>query len=192
MILIYLVWAYNPDDNDRIYITQFWKAVNHYDKLLTDKPTMFIGYFNSNVIWDYKKHKLGNHAGLVKMLEDKGICSNYYIHHKQSQGKEQHPTFYMYQHKDKAYHIDYCFVSNDMIEKLQSVEVGIMTLGQNIATMFLLMLRLKIISIPHTLFLCSHQQHCSTKNLATDDGIITHSLHAIAVIIIKSRRLSCF
>ena len=30
----------------------------------------------------------------------------------------------MYRHIDKAYHIDYCFVSDDMIEKLQSVEVG--------------------------------------------------------------------
>jgi len=30
----------------------------------------------------------------------------------------------MYRHKDKPYHIDYCFVSGDMIEKLKSVEIG--------------------------------------------------------------------
>jgi exodeoxyribonuclease III len=30
----------------------------------------------------------------------------------------------MYRHKDKPYHIDYCFVSTDMIEKLKSVEIG--------------------------------------------------------------------
>ncbi len=121
---LFLVWAYNPTDNEGRYITQVWKAIIHYDKLLTNKPTMFIGDFNSNVIWDYKKHKLGNHAGVVKMLEDKGISSTYHVHHKQVQGKEEHPTFYMYRHKDKAYHIDYCFVSADMMEKLQSVEVG--------------------------------------------------------------------
>jgi exonuclease III len=121
---LFLVWAYNPTDKDGRYITQVWKAITYYDKLLTDKPTMFIGDFNSNVIWDYKKHKLGNHAGVVKMLENKGICSTYHVHHKQAQGREEHPTFYMYRHKDKAYHIDYCFVSADMIEKLQSVEVG--------------------------------------------------------------------
>ncbi len=121
---LFLVWAYNPHDKDGKYITQVWKAIIHYDKLLEAKPTMFIGDFNSNVIWDYKKHRLGNHAGVVKMLEDKGICSTYHIHHKQTQGKEEHPTFYMYRHKDKPYHIDYCFVSADMVEKLQSVEVG--------------------------------------------------------------------
>jgi hypothetical protein len=30
----------------------------------------------------------------------------------------------MYRHKDKPYHIDYCFVSADMAGKLRSVEVG--------------------------------------------------------------------
>ncbi len=30
----------------------------------------------------------------------------------------------MYRHKDKPYHSDYCFVSSDMLEKLQSVDIG--------------------------------------------------------------------
>ena len=121
---LFLIWAYNPDDKDGKYITQVWKAIIHYDEMLTDKPTMLIGDFNSNTIWDYKKHRLSNHSSVVKQLESKGIFSTYHLHHKQLQGAEKHPTFYMYRHKDKAYHIDYCFVSVDMIEKLHSVEVG--------------------------------------------------------------------
>ena len=121
---LFLIWAYNPDDKDGKYITQVWKAIIHYDEMLTGKPTMLIGDFNSNTIWDYKKHRLSNHSSVVKQLESKGIFSTYHLHHKQLQGAEKHPTFYMYRHKDKAYHIDYCFVSVDMIEKLQSVEVG--------------------------------------------------------------------
>ena len=35
-----------------------------------------------------------------------------------------HPTLYMYRKKDKPYHIDYCFVSADLAEKLESVEIG--------------------------------------------------------------------
>jgi len=31
---------------------------------------------------------------------------------------------FMYRHKDKSYHIDYCFASADLIKKLISVEVG--------------------------------------------------------------------
>lgn len=61
---------------------------------------------------------------MVEALEEKGIFSTYHLHHKQIQGKEQHPTYYMYRHRDKPYHIDYCFTSTDMIEQLKSVEIG--------------------------------------------------------------------
>ena len=121
---LFLIWAYNRDDIDGRYITQVWKAITYYDELLTDKPTMFIGDFNSNTIWDNKKHRLGSHSAVVKQLEDKEIFSTYHTHHKQKQGAEQHPTFYMYRHKNKPYHIDYCFVSKDLLDKLQSVDVG--------------------------------------------------------------------
>ena len=121
---LFLIWAYNPTDKDGKYITQVWKAIIHYDDLLTDKTTMLIGDFNSNTIWDYKKHRLSNHSMVIKQLEGKNIFSTYHLHHKQTQGKEEHPTFYMYRHKDKPYHIDYCFASTDMLKKLQLVEVG--------------------------------------------------------------------
>jgi exonuclease III len=61
---------------------------------------------------------------VVKMLEKKGIVSLYHFYFNQTQGMEQHPTFYMYRHKNKAYHIDYCFVSNEIINKLNSFEIG--------------------------------------------------------------------
>ncbi len=32
---------------------------------------MFIGDFNSNTIWDNKKHRLGSHSSVVKQLENK-------------------------------------------------------------------------------------------------------------------------
>jgi len=121
---LFLIWAYNPNDMDGRYITQVWKAITYYDELLTKKPTMFIGDFNSNTIWDYKKHKLGSHSAVVKQLENKGIFSTYHTYHNQTQGIEQHPTFYMYRNKNKPYHIDYCFVSKELLDKVSSVEIG--------------------------------------------------------------------
>ncbi len=120
---LFAIWANNPADRDGQYIEQVWKALHHYDTLLTSTKTMLVGDFNSNKIWD-KKHRESNHSNVVKLLEDKGIFSSYHLHHKQAQGTEEHPTLYMYRHKDKPYHIDYCFVSADMAEKLQSVEIG--------------------------------------------------------------------
>jgi exodeoxyribonuclease-3 len=121
---LFLIWAYNPDDRDGRYITRVWKAIQHYDELLTNKLAILIGDFNSNTIWDYKKHRLGSHSSVVNQLESKGIVSCYHLHHNQIQGKEQHPTYYMYRHKNKPYHIDYCFVSTEMIKQLKSMEVG--------------------------------------------------------------------
>ena len=120
---LYAIWANNPGDPDGQYVEQMWKAIQHYDKKLRNKQTILIGDFNSNSIWD-RKYRAGNHSNVVKRLEEKGILSCYHLHHKQIQGKEEHPTFYLYKHKDKPYHIDYCFASTDMTDKIRSVEIG--------------------------------------------------------------------
>jgi len=120
---LFAIWANNPADHDGPYITQVWKAIHHYDSFLTNRRTILIGDFNSNTIWD-KPRREGNHSTVVKYLEKKGIHSLYHKFFKQAQGKEQHPTLYMYRHKNKGYHIDYCFASQDLVKKLNSVEVG--------------------------------------------------------------------
>ena len=120
---LFAIWANNPTDGDGQYIEQVWKAVQHYSALLNDTKTILVGDFNSNTIWD-RKHKQSNHSNVVKLLEDRGIFSTYHIYHKQTQGAEQHPTLYMYRHRDKPYHIDYCFASKDLLNKLSSVEIG--------------------------------------------------------------------
>ena len=120
---LFAIWANNPQDPDGQYITQIWKAIKHYDSLLTVKRTVLIGDFNSNTIWD-RKRRMSNHSNVVQLLADKGIFSTYHLYHKQIQGGEKHPTLYLYRHKDKPYHIDYCFASADLMEKLQSVEIG--------------------------------------------------------------------
>jgi len=120
---LFAIWANNPDDPDGAYIEQVWKAIHYYDKKITKKRTVLAGDFNSNAIWD-KKYRNGNHSHVVTHLEQKGIYSVYHLHHKQKQGKELHPTWFMYRHEDKPYHLDYCFVSKDLADSICSVEVG--------------------------------------------------------------------
>lgn len=120
---MFAIWANNLEDHEGHYIEQVWKAIHYYENLLSDKNTILIGDFNSNTIWD-KKHREGNHSDVVKFLEQKGIHSVYHFRQKSEHGSEKHPTLFMYRHEDKPYHVDYCFASNDFLEKLSNVEVG--------------------------------------------------------------------
>jgi len=120
---LYAIWANNPADPDGQYVEQVWKALHHYKKSLVKKESVLIGDFNSNTIWD-KKYREGNHSNVVKLLEKKGIVSCYHLFYQQTQGKEEHPTFNLYRHKDKPYHIDYCFASKNLSDQMQSVEIG--------------------------------------------------------------------
>lgn len=120
---LFAIWANNPTDPDGQYVEQIWKALAHYKRQLKSTQTILIGDFNSNTIWD-KKFRIGNHSHVVERLEKKGIHSCYHAHYNQEQGKEKDPTFYLYKHKEKSYHLDYCFASMDMIDKIQSVEIG--------------------------------------------------------------------
>lgn len=120
---LFAIWANNPADPDGQYVEQVWKALHYYKSLMRDTNTVLAGDFNSNTIWD-KKSREGNHSNVVKLLAEKGIYSTYHLYHKQEQGSEKHPTLYMYRHKDKSYHIDYCFASADFTNNLRSVVIG--------------------------------------------------------------------
>lgn len=120
---LFAIWANNPSDKEGQYVTQIWKAVHFYDKLIRETKTILVGDFNSNTIWD-KPKRVGNHSALVKKLEERKIYSTYHHFYNQKQGLEKHPTFFLYRHLNKPYHLDYCFASIDFIQNLKKVEVG--------------------------------------------------------------------
>lgn len=120
---LFAIWANNPKDPDGSYVTQIWKAIHYYDKLLKGKQTILAGDFNSNTIWDRPRRE-GNHTRVVEKLQAKNIHSTYHKFFKQEQGRETHPTLFMYRHQNKPYHLDYCFASADIADKVTDVQVG--------------------------------------------------------------------
>ena len=97
------VWACKP------YIEEYYDYqrinISNYNE-----KTVIIGDFNSNVIWD-KKHSIRTHSAVVQQLDALGICSAYHHRYGETQGNESTPTFCLYRHPDKGYHIDHCFTN---------------------------------------------------------------------------------
>lgn len=120
---LFAIWANNPQDSNMRYIEQVWKAIKHYEQLFNSGKTILTGDFNSNKIWD-RKHREGNHSAVVDWLVDRNIYSIYHKHLVQEQGRENHPTFFLQRNKNKPYHIDYCFASADIYDKLLNIEIG--------------------------------------------------------------------
>jgi len=121
--ILIAVWAYNPSDKVYNYIGQVWKAIHHYEKILKSKKIIVAGDFNSNCIWD-KLNRKTNHSMVVEKLKLLNITSAYHHRLGMQQGLEAHPTFYLYRHQNKPYHIDYCFASNQLMNKISALEVG--------------------------------------------------------------------
>lgn len=102
------VWACKP------YIEEYYAYQHmHIDKF-NDKTILF-GDFNSNKIFD-KKHGTKNHTNAVKELERRKLISAYHYVYNENQGEEKQPTFYMYRHSDKSFHIDHCFIKKERIK----------------------------------------------------------------------------
>ena len=120
---LFAVWANNLVDKKIIIVSQVWKGMGHYDKLIKSKRTILAGDFNSNSIWD-KPKRIGNHSDVVRVFDKKKITSVYHHHFEQKHGTEEHASFYLYRHADKPYHLDYCFASKDFIARLSHVEMG--------------------------------------------------------------------
>lgn len=117
------VWAQQTNDWDYRHIGQVWKSVYHYEKLLAEHSCIVIGDFNSNVMWD-KNHRIASHTMTVNKLKELRINSAYHNYFAVEHGKENHPTFYLYRHESRPYHIDYCFLSEYFSERLTEVSIG--------------------------------------------------------------------
>ncbi len=121
-LTIFAIWSQKPESHDN-YTIQVWNAVHFYSDMLDNENIILVGDFNSNAIWD-KPRRVTNHSNLVDFLKAKNILSTYHHFHKQVQGQEKDSTLFMHRKIDRPYHIDYCFASSNLIDKIINVQVG--------------------------------------------------------------------
>lgn len=106
------------------YIRQFKMSLDHYDSFIKNKNTIIIGDFNSNLIWENPYRIDKDHKHVIEELKKKGIKSSYHYFFSEKQGEETRPTFYYHHKKEKPFHIDFCFLSKNLTDKLNTVEIG--------------------------------------------------------------------
>ena len=123
-IVIVNVWACKP------YIENFnaWLEICR-DNINTN--TILIGDFNSNKIWD-AKHGVLCHSRAISELNDLGLVSAYHHLMKEEQGEETTPTFYLYKHTDKPYHLDYAFADPEIIKSFQVADTSWLELSDHL------------------------------------------------------------
>lgn len=116
------VWT-NPDmdGTKTIYypkeITEYYEE--HKDSGFFNEDMIICGDFNCNV------RLKGSHAKnvyeVIEKLSECGLVDIYHYLTGEKEGEETKPTFYMYRHLDKPYHLDHIFSSSD---KVKDLEIG--------------------------------------------------------------------
>jgi hypothetical protein len=108
------VWTKKNHSEYFGYIGQFWKYLQIHKGKLSLGRTIVCGDFNSNVRWD-KSDSWWNHSDVVQELENIGLQSVYHHVNNEKQGEETKPTLYHQKNIEKKYHVDYAFISDDLI-----------------------------------------------------------------------------
>jgi exodeoxyribonuclease-3 len=120
---LYAVWA-KPyrGSHEEAYIGRVYRALDRFESRM-DASTIILGDFNASAIWD-KERKVMTFSAVADRLAKLGLRSAYHTHTGETYGAEADATFYLWRKRERAYHIDYCFLGADVMKDIPRVTVG--------------------------------------------------------------------
>lgn len=125
--LVIAFWTKNDINSPRNrYIGQAFNVINWYHDLLQLK-CIIIGDLNWNVCWDHATQRnpvTGTLTELNSILSNFQITSAYHSYNNVDFGHEKNPTLFLHRKKERPYHVDYIYLSKDILNNLQKFEIG--------------------------------------------------------------------
>lgn len=104
--------------SSRAYIRVMHEALDQYAGFLDSWSSIVIGDFNSSAVFDTNRG-IKWHGNRVKQFESMSMASAYHHASGEFHGEESVPTFFLYRHQLRAFHLDYAFVSNPLLDRSQ-------------------------------------------------------------------------
>jgi endonuclease/exonuclease/phosphatase family metal-dependent hydrolase len=120
-LTVFAVWTMGAPRRADAYIAQVWSALDSYEQLL-GSAAVLAGDFNSHPMWDGERVR--NHTAVVDRLHARGVQSTYHRFFDCPASSEPAPTQFLYRHRDRPYHVDYIFASEDLLAWLVDLQVG--------------------------------------------------------------------
>lgn len=121
-LTLFAVWTV-PHPRSRLYVQCLFEALETYRPILESTPVVWAGDFNANPVFDKPSQPL-KYSDLVARMSESGLSSLYHLQSGEAHGSESQPTFFMYHHAEKPYHIDFIFASRSLIEGGFDLSVG--------------------------------------------------------------------
>jgi hypothetical protein len=103
------------------YVAGLAQALSTYSDFLMEEPSVVMGDFNANAIWDKPRAKVDFSRVAKRLQAEFGLVSVYHAHFGESFGVESQATHHFRWNASQAFHIDYCFVPEAW--KIESVSI---------------------------------------------------------------------
>lgn len=94
------------------YLKALTNALQAYGSLLSSGPTVVMGDFNGNPVFD-KPRQRAKWSDAFGQLNASGLVSAYHHAQQVNYGSEPDPTHHYLRKPERPFHIDYCFVPQE-------------------------------------------------------------------------------
>jgi exodeoxyribonuclease-3 len=119
---LFAVWTVK-DEETGYYCTPLFEALETYRDILGSPGVVWAGDFNQSTLFD-KPSDSRHFSHWISKAEEHGLKSLYHLKALCDHGAEREQTFFLYGHKDKAYHIDFIFAKPSLYEAGFELVVG--------------------------------------------------------------------